>query len=195
MVATTACDGAAPSSTTESGDHSTPAAASSTGARSSSPHASATSSPSAPVITNRIVRSRNAIPFSTRTIKSSSLDKGTMRVQQSGRPGVRVKVYRLSLRDGVVRGRQLVRTVVARAPVPRIKVVGTHVDPPKPAAPPEQEARCDSNYSSGCVPIASDVDCGGGSGNGPAYVYGVVRVVGVDIYDLDRDSDGYGCDD
>ena len=31
--------------------------------------------------------------------------------------------------------------------------------------------------------------------NSPAYVYGPVRVVGIDIYDLDRDSDGYGCDD
>lgn len=43
-----------------------------------------------------------------------------------------------------------------------------------------------------CVPIASDVDCGGGSGNGPAFVYGFVKVVGSDIYDLDRDNDGYG---
>ena len=54
-------------------------------------------------------------------------------------------------------------------------------------------AGCDSNYS-GCVPIASDVDCAGGSGNGPAYVAGPVRVIGSDIYDLDRDSDGYGCE-
>jgi resuscitation-promoting factor RpfB len=44
------------------------------------------------------------------------------------------------------------------------------------------------------VPIASDVDCGGGSGDGPAYVYGTVKVVGTDIYGLDADGDGYGCD-
>ena len=44
------------------------------------------------------------------------------------------------------------------------------------------------------MPIASDVDCAGGSGNGPAYVTGPVRVVGVDIYDLDRDRDGIGCE-
>ena len=36
------------------------------------------------------------------------------------------------------------------------------------------------------MPIASDVDCKGGSGNGPAYVAGPVRVTGDDIYDLDR---------
>ncbi|MGH4024403.1 MAG: hypothetical protein ACRDRV_07435 [Pseudonocardiaceae bacterium] len=43
--------------------------------------------------------------------------------------------------------------------------------------------------------MAGDVDCAGGSGNGPAYVQGPVRVVGSDIYGLDRDSDGEGCDD
>lgn len=44
------------------------------------------------------------------------------------------------------------------------------------------------------MPIASDVDCAGGSGNGPAYVQGPVRVVGRDIYGLDRDNDGIGCE-
>jgi hypothetical protein len=45
------------------------------------------------------------------------------------------------------------------------------------------------------VPIASDVDCAGGTGNGPAYVQGPVYVIGQDIYDLDRDGDGIGCED
>lgn len=53
---------------------------------------------------------------------------------------------------------------------------------------------CDPNYS-GCVPVASDVDCAGGSGNGPAYVAGPVRVIGQDIYGLDADNDGIGCED
>jgi hypothetical protein len=53
---------------------------------------------------------------------------------------------------------------------------------------------CDPNYSGACVPIASDVDCAGGSGNGPAYVDGPVHVVGSDIYGLDRDGDGVACD-
>jgi hypothetical protein len=44
------------------------------------------------------------------------------------------------------------------------------------------------------VPIASDVDCAGGSGNGRAYVQGPVNVVGQDIYDLDRDGDGVACE-
>jgi hypothetical protein len=53
--------------------------------------------------------------------------------------------------------------------------------------------QCDPNYS-GCVPIASDVDCAGGPGNGPAYTKGPVRVIGKDIYELDRDGDGVGCE-
>jgi hypothetical protein len=67
---------------------------------------------------------------------------------------------------------------------------------PAPVAEPEPESEssgCDPNYS-GCVPIASDVDCEGGSGNGPAYVSGPVRVTGTDIYGLDRDKDGVACE-
>ena len=53
---------------------------------------------------------------------------------------------------------------------------------------------CDPNYTGACVPIASDVDCANGSGNGPAYVQGPVYVVGSDIYKLDRDHDGVACE-
>ena len=65
---------------------------------------------------------------------------------------------------------------------------------PSVAAQQASAPGCDPNYSGACVPIASDVDCAGGSGNGPAYVAGPVRVVGRDIYGLDRDGDGIGCD-
>ena len=42
-------------------------------------------------------------------------------------------------------------------------------------------------------PTASDYDCAGGSGDGPKYVYGTVKVIGYDEFGLDRDHDGYGC--
>lgn len=63
-----------------------------------------------------------------------------------------------------------------------------------PVANAEPSSSCDANYSGPCVPVDSDVDCAGGSGNGPSYVQGPVRVVGSDIYGLDRDGDGIGCD-
>jgi hypothetical protein len=52
---------------------------------------------------------------------------------------------------------------------------------------------CSPHYSP-CVPIDSDVDCAGGSGNGPSYVQGPVTVIGSDVYGLDRDGNGIGCD-
>lgn len=54
---------------------------------------------------------------------------------------------------------------------------------------------CDPNYENPpCVPLDSDVDCAGGSGNGPSYVDGPVTIIVRDIYGLDRDKDGIGCE-
>lgn len=65
------------------------------------------------------------------------------------------------------------------------------------AAPPPRDPTttgCHSSYS-GCVPIASDVDCAGGSGDGPVYVDGPVYIEGSDPYGLDgNDNDGIGCE-
>ena len=58
----------------------------------------------------------------------------------------------------------------------------------------KRASQCHPNYSGACVPIASDVDCAGGRGNGPAYVRGPVRVIGRDVYRLDGDKDGIGCE-
>ncbi len=47
------------------------------------------------------------------------------------------------------------------------------------------QVTCDSNYT-GCVPKNSDVDCGDLTAS--------VKVVGVDVYALDRDGDGKACE-
>jgi hypothetical protein len=52
---------------------------------------------------------------------------------------------------------------------------------------------CTPGYSP-CIPPGSDVDCAGGSGNGPRYVQGPIRVTGSDPYGLDSDGDGIGCE-
>ena len=51
---------------------------------------------------------------------------------------------------------------------------------------------CHENYE-GCVPVADDVDCEGGLGDGPAYVEGPVKVAGSDVYRIDADGDGIAC--
>jgi hypothetical protein len=91
-----------------------------------------------------------------------------------------------------------------RCPPPTTQPPPPTTAPPPPPAPPPSPPRlvpvaplpdsgCDPNYT-GCVPIDSDVDCAGGSGNGPSYVGGPVQVIGSDIYRLDGDGDGIGCE-
>ncbi|QSH39353.1 hypothetical protein JXR01_03595 [Candidatus Kaiserbacteria bacterium] len=54
-------------------------------------------------------------------------------------------------------------------------------------------SNCHPSYS-GCLKAnASDYDCAGGSGNGPYYT-GTVQVLGPDVFGLDRDKDGWGCE-
>jgi hypothetical protein len=116
-------------------------------------------------------------------VNDSSLAKGTTRVRTRGVAGVKTLTYEVTFANGVQTSKTLVRTETTRQPVTEVIAVGT-----------KQARQCDPNYSDACVPIASDVDCAGGGGNGPAYVHGPVKVVGTDIYDLDRDGDGIGCE-
>src|SRR4051794_36125066 len=55
-------------------------------------------------------------------------------------------------------------------------------------------ARCHPSYKGACLdPRAYDYDCRGGSGNGPKYT-GRVRVVGPDVFRLDANHNGWGCE-
>ena len=60
-------------------------------------------------------------------------------------------------------------------------------------APSQAAPACTPGYSP-CIPPGPDVDCAGGSGNGPRYVQGPVTVTGSDPYGLDSDHDGIGCE-
>ncbi|MFC5927605.1 G5 domain-containing protein [Micromonospora vulcania] len=140
------------------------------------------SAAAAPVVRVTTVTERAVIRHGERTVKDSSLAEGKRVVRTKGSDGVRTLTYEVTTTDGVRTGKKLVKSVVTKQPVTQVVAVGT-----------KKQSKCDPNYS-GCVPIASDVDCLPGSGNGPAYVRGPVEVIGEDIYDLDRDNDGYGCD-
>jgi hypothetical protein len=78
-------------------------------------------------------------------------------------------------------------------------VIAKALPPPpttQPPPPPTTPARnCHPSYESACLdPTASDYDCAGGSGNGPKYVQGPVKVRPPDPFDLDADADGLGCE-
>ncbi|UAJ81602.1 G5 domain-containing protein [Leifsonia sp. ZF2019] len=137
-----------------------------------------------------------ALPFASTTVDDPGLDAGVRSVTTEGRDGVTTRRYSVTLVDGAETSRTLVSETVTTPPVDQVTSVGTRQPAPaaEAAPPPQQQGTCDPNYSGACVPIDSDVDCAGGSGNGPSYVSGPVQVVGTDIYDLDRDGDGVGCE-
>ncbi|MEV6279987.1 hypothetical protein [Nocardia sp. NPDC051832] len=56
----------------------------------------------------------------------------------------------------------------------------------------QAQQTCHSSYDP-CVPVTSDVDCANGNGDGPAYT-GPVRVIGPDVYNLDDNGNGVGCE-
>ncbi|MEU8223457.1 G5 domain-containing protein [Kribbella sp. NPDC048915] len=140
-----------------------------------------------PVTTTKEVVEYKVIAFKKKTVTDDSLPKGEKKIRTKGVNGTRRLVYRVTYVDGVQTDKELVRQEVAKEPRSQVTAVGTKVDEP------EQSGRCDPNYS-GCVPIATDVDCSGGSGNGPEYVSGPIRVIGRDIYRLDSDNDGIACE-
>lgn len=184
-VASTADDGTADDSTADDGSaKGAPAAGAGVGA----PGASATTTKTSAAkprttVTRRTVTETASIGYATRLVEDASMAKGSEKIRTRGAKGVRTRTYEVTFNNGRQTGRKLLTSTVTRKPVARVIVVGT-----------KSSQQCDPNYGEGCVPVASDVDCAGGSGNGPAYVSGVVKVIGADVYDLDRDNDGFGCD-
>ncbi|WP_433134160.1 G5 domain-containing protein [Micromonospora sp. CA-240977] len=177
---------AAPAEPTEeaSAPAATPAAAADTTepAVPASPTPSEVASP--PVVKVTTETEQITVRYGEKTVKDSSLAEGKRVVRTKGVNGVRTLTYEVTTTNGVRTSRKLVRSTVTKQAVAQVVAVGTK----KP-----QSSTCDPNYS-GCVPIASDVDCLPGSGDGPGYVRGPVKVIGADIYRLDNDKDGYGCD-
>lgn len=145
-----------------------------------------------PVVTTRDEAVTEAVPFEHTSVNDATMAQGQTAVTTAGQNGERTRTYRVTLTDGKETKRELVSDTVTVPPVTEVTSVGTYVEPVAPP-PPASSGNCDENYADACVPIASDVDCAGGKGNGPAYFDGVARVVGRDIYKLDGDGDGWAC--
>ncbi len=139
------------------------------------------------VVTKNVVVVR-AVAFKKKNVKDPELPKGEVVVSTPGVKGSKKVTYAVTYTDGRETTRRIVSQTVTVPPVTQITSIGTKVDEAEPAGD------CDPNYSGACVPIASEVDCSSGSGNGPAYVTGPVEVVGSDIYGLDGNNDGIGCE-
>jgi hypothetical protein len=147
-----------------------------------------------PVTQQRTITETEPIKFKSRTIKDNWLPKGEKEQRTAGIDGVRTLTYSVTVVDGRETARKLVKSEVTRKPVAQVIAVGTAVaSADDSGADDDGGGGCAPGYEP-CVPVASDVDCAGGSGNGPAYVQGPVTVTGSDPYDLDRDGDGTACD-
>jgi hypothetical protein len=136
---------------------------------------------------------KHAIVTSARVGRSRSASVQTLVERRLSAAEIAVRRERVRKRRAAA-ARERERRQAARADREAAKRAAAEERAAQEAAEAESEpaSDCDPNYS-GCVPIASDVDCAGGSGDGPAYT-GPVTVTGSDIYDLDSDSDGTACE-
>lgn len=153
-------------------------------------------SPSPKPTTFEKVEESTTIPFERTAVNDANIDVGQTAVTTAGVNGTKVTTYRVTYVDGEEVSREVVSEVVTVAPVNEVTSTGTRQPAPPPAPVPfaQPVGDCHPSYTGVCVPIDSDVDCDGGSGDGPSYASGPLRVVGEDVYDLDRDGDGIACD-
>ena len=67
------------------------------------------------------------VTFTKVTKKDASMEKGTKKVAQSGKNGVRSKTYRITYEDGKQISKQLVKNEITQAPVEEITLEGTKI--------------------------------------------------------------------
>jgi endonuclease YncB( thermonuclease family) len=87
--------------------------------------------------------------------------------------------------------------VTAVAPVTAAPTTQATVARLVPSTSEPAASGCHPSYAGACVPTGfSDVDCAGGSGDGPGYISAKrFQVVGPDVYRLDgSDNDGIACE-
>lgn len=137
-----------------------------------------------------------AIPFERITADDPTIAEGTTAVTTAGVDGTKRTTYRVMYVDGAEVSREVISEAIVLAPLAEVTTRGTLK--PQPVTKPAPLVQtggggCDSNYAGACVPIAEDVDCVGGGGNGPAFLSGTAQVVGRDVYQLDRNKDGIAC--
>ena len=100
------------------------------------------------------------VPFEKVTVNDATLATGTMAIRTPGVVGKKTFLYEITTTDGLETDKKLISETVTTAPITEVTAKGTKVATPKPAS------SCSPHYS-GCVPIASDVDCGVGVETAP----------------------------
>ena len=81
-----------------------------------------------PTITTEELIQVEEVAFEKQTVENAELAKGTVNVLQEGKAGKRQDVYRLTLQDGVVIKKELIRSEVLEEPQVEITEIGTLVE-------------------------------------------------------------------
>ena len=91
-----------------------------------------------PTITTEELIRVEEVAFEKQTVENAELAKGTVNVLQEGKAGRRQDVYRLTLEDGVVIKKELIRSEVLENPQTEIIGIGTLVQKPQLQIPKGQ---------------------------------------------------------
>ena len=84
-----------------------------------------------PTITTEENLQVEEVTFEKQTVENAALAKGTTRLLQKGQPGKRQDVYRLTLEDGVVIKKELIRSEILEEPKAEIVEIGIFVQTPE----------------------------------------------------------------
>lgn len=160
-----------------------------------SPSQTSQQKPTTPINTESLAEKKTItetvpLAYTITTINDPDLESGKTTLRTAGVNGTKTLTYEITYANGTQTDKKLIKEEVTVSPVHQVIAVGTKTVQPPPAQP---DPACNPNYS-GCVPVASDVDCAAGGGNGPAYLSQTVTVLGSDVYGLDRDGDGLACE-
>ena len=108
----------------------------------SPPAASPTADASAaPTVEKRTVTETKRVPFKTRKVRDSSLDKGESETRTEGVAGVLTLTYELTVTNGRQTSKRLLSNKITTKPTTKVIVIGTRSSEPG--------SGCDPNYSGG----------------------------------------------
>ena len=91
-----------------------------------------------PTITTEEILQVEEVAFEKQIVENAALAKGTTRLLQKGKPGKRQDVYRLTLEDGVIIKKELIRSEILEEPKAEIVEIGTLVQKPQVQTPTGQ---------------------------------------------------------
>jgi len=122
----------------------------------------------APVTTTKTETETQSVPYTSTTVNSASLAKGTTRITTVGVDGVATLTYAVTYRDGVRISRELISQTTTAEPITQVTSIGTYVAPVQPSCPNGTYINSAGNtvcspYSGNAVPAGATARCTDGT--------------------------------